>query len=128
MYAKNGAKRAAAYSDDEPVGAARLAAGALVAIAGEGAAGVVRVLAEVADRRGGRDGVRLDVLHRLHRDVGLLRRLHRSGYLPLLRLLCLLDMQHAKEGEVVFVHADVEVEFLSEVVCHPCLVACNRGK
>ena len=61
MYAKNGAKRAAAYSDDEPVGAARLAAGALVAIAGEGAAGIVRVLAEVADRRGGRDGLRLDV-------------------------------------------------------------------
>ena len=120
MYAKNGAMRAAAYSDDEPVAAPRLAAGAVVAIVGEAAAGVVRA---VADRRGGRDGVRLDVLHGLHRVVGLLRRLHRSGYLPLLRLLCLLDMQHAKEGEVVFVHADVEAEFLSEVVCHPCLVA-----
>jgi hypothetical protein len=33
-------------------------------------------------------------------------------------------MQHAEAvGEVVFVHADVEVEFWSEVACHPCLVA-----
>ena len=120
MYAKNGAKRAAAYSYDEPVAAA-LAAGALVAIAGEAAAGVVR--AEVADRRGGRDGVRLDVLQSLLRVVGLLRRLDRSVHLALLRLLYLLGMQHAERREVAFVHVDVEVECRSVVVCHPCLVA-----